>query len=286
MPNKEEIIKAIKQCAKKLGHPPSRSQFKTQTRISEYHIMKHFSSWSEAVRRAGLAPDMSNVRLDDKALLEDWGLLVRKMRQIPTRSQYLMKGRYTFRPFDTHFGPWSTIPDKFRKFAKGKPEWADVLALLPVKQPKKSARRKNLSKTFFNLESVSTTAASGVIYEKMSDRLVYGNYLDFRGLRHEPVNEAGVTFLFGMVAKELGYSVEAMQAGFPDCEAKRQIGPGKWQRVRIEFEFESRTFHNHRHDPNGCDIIVCWRHNWPDSPDNLEIVELSSVIKALPKSDI
>jgi len=49
------------------------------------------------------------------------------------------------------------------------------------------------------------------------------------GLRHKPANEQGVVLLFGMLAKELGYLIEAVQNGFPDCEAKRQIGPERWQ---------------------------------------------------------
>src|SRR6202011_3263281 len=115
---------------------------------------------------------------------------------------------------------------------------------------------------------------------KLSSRPTYGNPLDFRGLRHEPINENGVVFLFGMVARELGYLVEAVQAGFPDCEAKRQVGPGKWQRVRIEFEFESRNFRDHGHPMDGCDVIVCWRHNWEERPENIEVVELSRGIKS------
>jgi hypothetical protein len=109
--------------------------------------------------------------------------------------------------------------------------------------------------------------------------------MDFRGLRHEPVNEQGVVLLFGMVAKELGYIVEAVRSGFPDCEAKRQISPQRWQRVHLEFEFESRNFRDHGHSLTGCDVIVCWRHNWPDCPPHLEILELSSLIKSLPTSD-
>jgi hypothetical protein len=108
--------------------------------------------------------------------------------------------------------------------------------------------------------------------------------MDFRGLRHEPVNEQGVVLLFGMVARELGYTVEAVQSGFPDCEAKRQIAPRRWQRVHIEFEFESRNFRDHGHPLAGCDVIVCWRHNWPDCPPHLEILELSSLLPSLPAS--
>jgi hypothetical protein len=55
-------------------------------------------------------------------------------------------------------------------------------------------------------------------------------------------NEQGVVLLFGMLAKQPGFLIEVVQKGFPDCEAKRQIGPEQWQRVGIEFEFESRTF--------------------------------------------
>jgi hypothetical protein len=82
-----------------------------------------------------------------------------------------------------------------------------------------------------------------------------------------------------MIAGEIGYFVEAVQTGFPDCEAKRQVSNGKWQRVRIEFEFESRNFRDHGHDSNGCDVIICWRHNWPECP--LEVVELQSMLKTL-----
>jgi hypothetical protein len=54
-----------------------------------------------------------------------------------------------------------------------------------------------------------------------------------------------------------------------------------WQRVRIEFEFESRNFRDHGHPSTGCDVIVCWRHNWPECPGQIEVVELSKIIKSL-----
>jgi hypothetical protein len=79
--------------------------------------------------------------------------------------------------------------------------------------------------------------------------------------------------------------VEAVQGGFPDCEAKRQIAANKWQRVKIEFEYESRNFRDHGHDPDGCDVIVCWAHTWQDIPPNLEILELRSVIQSLAHHD-
>ena len=64
-------------------------------------------------------------------------------------------------------------------------------------------------------------------YNRLNDRPTHGDPIDFRGLRHEPVNEQGVVLLFGMVAREFGYQVEAVQTAYPDCEAKRQVDPGK-----------------------------------------------------------
>ena len=75
--------------------------------------------------------------------------------------------------------------------------------------------------------------------------------------------------------------MEAVQGGFPDCEAKRQTAPGKWQRVRIEFEYESRNFRDHGHSAADCDVIVCWSHNWSECPTTLEVIELRSVIASL-----
>jgi AcrR family transcriptional regulator len=110
---------------------------------------------------------------------------------------------------------------------------------------------------------------------------VYGAPIQFRGLRHAPINEQGVVFLFGMVAEDLGFQVEAIQGGFPDCEAKRCIDTrrNRWQRTRIEFEFRSSEFRRHGHPINGCDVIVCWIHDWPECP--LEVVELSQVVGIL-----
>jgi hypothetical protein len=109
--------------------------------------------------------------------------------------------------------------------------------------------------------------------------------MHLHNFRHEPVIEQGVVLLFGMLAKELSYVIEAVQKGFPDCEAKRQIGPERWQRVNIEFEFESKNFHQHGHPVTGCDVIVCWRHNWEQCPKHIEIFELSSVIRSLASSE-
>lgn len=282
-PTQAEVLDAIRTVASKLGRPPSRSAFFGQTGMTERQILNHFPSWNGAVFAAGLEPHSTNQKLEDDDLLIDWGNLIRKHRQIPTREQYRREGKYSPGVFEKHFGPWSAVPGKFREYAKNNAEWADVLALLPEPAPK--WRAVTSAQTLLNGTNVQQSTAGTARHGKLADRPTYGNPIDFRGLRHEPVNEQGVVFLFGMVAKELGYMVEAVQTGYPDCEAKRQVGPNNWQRVRIEFEFESRNFRDHGHPPDGCDVIVCWRHNWSECPEHLEVVELSSVIQTLSKSE-
>jgi hypothetical protein len=112
----------------------------------------------------------------------------------------------------------------------------------------------------------------------MKDRPVMGEPFDRSPMTNAPVNELGVMVLFGMMAAGLGLQVESVQGKFPDCLAKRQVAPGKWQHLRIEFEYESKNFKLHGHDPKGCDMIVCWRHNWKECPAEIEVVELSRLL--------
>jgi hypothetical protein len=279
----DDILNAIRNAALALGRAPSRSEFEAASGITEYQVLRFFPSWREAVRAAGLTPNTTNCPLAPEVLLEDWGELVRRLRRIPTRESYRQEGTFSPSGIEKKLGPWSNIPAKFREFADGKTEWADVVALLPAAIP--FATNSEWQRQDVRIQVGQSVSTPVHRHARLSGRPTYGNPIDFRGLRHEPVNEDGVIFLFGMVARELGYLVEAVQAGYPDCEAKRQIDAGKWQRVRIEFEFESRNFRDHGHPPDGCDLIVCWRHNWAECPANLEVVELRSVLGMLSSAD-
>ncbi|MEX2453904.1 MAG: hypothetical protein WD470_04330, partial [Rhodospirillaceae bacterium] len=105
---------------------------------------------------------------------------------------------------------------------------------------------------------------------------------------HAPVNEHGVVLLFGMVAAELGYAIDGIGASFPDCAAKRLVAAGprdadaRWEPVTVEFEFRSRNFAYHRHDPAACDVIVCWEHDWPGCP--IEVLELKGATARLARA--
>jgi len=276
-PDKKRIIDSIARLAKELGHTPSHAEFIARSGISAHRIMQCFEFWNDAVRAAGLCPRKRNARVGDRELLEDWGRHARRSGGLPTVHGYRRKGKFEPSTLQWRFGAWSKVPEAFRKFAKGKQEWADVMALLP------GCRGKGTSE--LNWDSPLCTSLHQVQQAPLGDRPTYGNPTNFHALRHEPVNEQGVVLLFGMLAKQLGFLVEAVQKGFPDCEAKRQIAPERWQRVSIEFEFESRNFRDHRHPLHGCDLIVCWRHNWDDCPKHIEVLELSRVVKSLAESE-
>jgi hypothetical protein len=112
----------------------------------------------------------------------------------------------------------------------------------------------------------------------MSGKSIVGDLINFRGLVYAPLNENGVIFLFGKIVHDLNMYIEEIKPGFPDCIARRFVGKG-WERVAIEFEHSSSNFKTHGHDPNQCDIIVCWEHDWPDC--SIEVIELKSEIQSL-----
>ncbi len=115
----------------------------------------------------------------------------------------------------------------------------------------------------------------GAVAIPLRNRGVVGEPIDFPGLTNEPTSESGVIYVFGLLAERLGFRVRHMQTGFPDCEALRRVGVGRWQPVRIEFEYLSGNFLQHKHDVKGCDIIVCWRDNWAGCP--VDVIALSDV---------
>jgi predicted transport protein len=118
----------------------------------------------------------------------------------------------------------------------------------------------------------------------MDKRTIVGSPINFRGFIYAPINEQGVVYLFGLVSEDLNIRVESIQQGYPDCTGIRFLGKGRWERVRIEFEYSSSNFILHRHDPKGCDLIVCWVDDLTDkqkedlAKEGVEIIDLKSRI--------
>ena len=270
-----EVIEAIRSVSKSIGNKVlTQTYFFANSDIKNSDVFRYFAKWSDACRAAGVEYDRSRERIPNEEILTDWGIVTRKLSHIPSLQEYKVKGKFGRNTFD-RFGKWIDVPDAFSNFFNGSDEWEDVLSI--VEQHSLKTKKK---KTIRKPKTIQQGGVRGWS-EKLENRTIYGEPINFRGLRHEPVNEQGVVFLFGMVAKDIGYLVEAIQGSYPDCEAKRQISRGKWQPVQIEFEYESKNFMEHGHDPKKCDVIVCWAHNWEECPIDIEVIALSEIIQKL-----
>jgi hypothetical protein len=291
--SRKRFLERIAQIALELGRAPSLAEFVSRTGVSKHSVTRDFSTWNRAVRAAGLKPAWFRKRLGQDKLLEDWGKAVRRNGAVPRRRWYQAHGKYDPITVEKRFGGWAGIPAAFLSFAEGRPQWSDVVLLV-----ERALRWQHRSKSLPPLAAYRRNApdqagrelppswlggraktAFQTLHKPLAGRPFYGNPVNFRGMPREPVNEQGVILLFGMLAQELGYAVESVQGAFPDCEAKRRVAPDKWQRVQIEFEFESKNFPLHGHSVEKCDVIVCWRHNWKRCPEDIEVLELSAILR-------
>ena len=273
---KDEVIAGIRACARKLGRVPTKKELREMTGISEKRVSNRFGSLGQGIRAAGLEPSGPGYHLKDDALLKNWAAVARKQGKLPTKHEYIAHGRYSTVPFEGRWKSWHKVPPAFKYWTGqtgAEVEWSDVLAM--VEKKTRQAEFRQSEEPQVDLPSTAMVVGKRPL---MAGRSVYGPLVLAPGLVHEPMDELGVVYVFGMVAHSMGFAVLRMQSAFPDCEAIREIQPGKWQRVRIEFEYESRNFVKHGHNKDECDLIVCWRHNWVECPKELEVVELKREI--------
>ena len=80
----------------------------------------------------------------------------------------------------------------------------------------------------------------------------------------EPQSECEVRERFRIINEAFGlFDVLISQEPFPDMVLR---SPRNGRIVRAEVETRSQHFVMHRHDPAGCDLIICWTHNWQEAP--------------------
>jgi len=269
--SRDDLIERVREIASVLGRETlPRAEFVRETGITVRQIEKHFDTWNELVEAAGLEPYERNLRKTDDELLaalrdafvEGGGILTR--RRLPKHCRF---GDYVYAK---RFGRWPNVLASFRAWVIENDPGFPYLDDLPED-----------ASSLAPASAGTTPAHSLRPWSVAATPTRYGPFLNFRGLQHAPINEQGVVFLFGMVALDLGYVVEGVGVGFPDCEAKRCVDKSgdMWERVRIEFEYKSPNFLDHGHRATECDVLVCWQHNWRECP--VEVLELRSAIETL-----
>jgi len=85
-----------------------------------------------------------------------------------------------------------------------------------------------------------------------------------------PTNETQTREWFAAHLDLYGYDIVVSGGAYPDYELRDADG----KIYRVEAECESINFIRHRHDPAGCDFVLCWVHNTIDFP--LPVLELST----------
>lgn len=269
---KEDVIEGIKKLAGELGRTPSLNELAVNGKVSKHAIRRHFGQYMAALAACGLERNGNGYRVSMRALFEDWMRLVRQLGKIPSILDYEAHGRYSVSPYARQFGGWLNVPAGVLRYAQVEHlenEWKDELDMVAA----------HLQTTPKRTPNPTWISSSFCVPRILPSELIYGPPMVDTDLMMEPTNEQGVLFLFGAMARKLGFAVIRVQTGFPDCEAYREVEPGRWQRVWIELEEESRNFLKHGHDPAKCHLIVCWRHNWEECP--LEVVELKSAVRTL-----
>jgi hypothetical protein len=103
---------------------------------------------------------------------------------------------------------------------------------------------------------------------------VVGDPFNDPGFRFAPTNAKGVLLLFVRKVGDLNMYVEEVPEEFPDCFVRRQTEHG-WKRLAVIGAFHSSALRTRGPELSGCDLVVCWKHDWSDCP--LEVIELRTI---------
>ena len=116
---KEEVIAAIRECAGKMGRPPKFSEFTSAfPAIKMGTIRKYAGTYTLALREAGLDCLGSGFEVAMDDLFRDWAVIVRKMKKLPTMTEYEHQSKYSVRPLTGRFKRWAQMPRGMHEYAR------------------------------------------------------------------------------------------------------------------------------------------------------------------------
>jgi hypothetical protein len=272
--SKQEIIAEIRKLKKKLGRIPTLKELVRLTGVSRFAITVRFGMYKNALVECGLYKPGNKLQVDE--LFDDWAAVARKLGKAPSIGEYRKHAKYSHGPLISYFGGWRHVPAGLLQHGRAQQkeqEWPDVMQLLAwyvEPGPGGAGARKQLP------------PGPSVPKPRISPgEPIYGAPFFWTPLAMAPTSENGVMFLFGSLARKLGFMMIRIQPGFPDGEGFREVEPGRWQLKKLEFELESRNYVTHGHPVGGAHILVCWKHNWPECP--LEVIELRRMVPEMPK---
>ena len=229
-----DLIQDWKRVGKKLGRRPSRAEYVREGKYSAGAFVARFGSWGKVGSRL---PKMPKVPKNSKLKTEN-----RKGREL-TRGECVSKAESgSFHGDKALAFQWGQSLAAIPAPLAGKRRVTEAVAqlvvntLLGANSNWQMAIDQNQNQNHFTTEVTKEhgggrNGRNGNLELRgvNKDRPVMGEPFDRSPLTNAPVNELGVVLLFGMVAADMGFQVESLQGKFPDCEAKREVSPGKWQ---------------------------------------------------------
>jgi hypothetical protein len=205
MDERQAAIDQIKTIASDLGSERvPRHEFLRRSGFGERKIQRLFGSYNGLIEAAGLTPQRFPVSgtpfYDDRQLLDEVVRVLRLPDSKPTRVFFEQNSNVSTTVCERRFGGWISAIRR-----------ADEL-LDPVKEPALVARIREYTSSPARPKKLTpeggpdavAAASEGATVEHDGYQLilggstnVYGEFINFRGLQHAPVNEQGVVFLFG-----------------------------------------------------------------------------------------
>lgn len=148
--------------------------------------------------------------------------------------------------------------------------------------PEHLAKRIGLNRTVLELESEEWG-----LLDKALNRVknLFQGLNNFEGICRAPQTEQEGIILFGKLSQHLKMRIEYVGKPFPDALIRVKEG-NRWTTKAAEFELNSSDFERHGHlksmkKGKGCDMIICWKHDWTEKPRNLQIVEIRKELEEI-----
>jgi len=167
------LISELRRVAENLGQDTiSRRQFAYHGRVSAGLVERRFGTWKKALEAAGLQANDRFKKLAEVDLEAEFRRVHAKLGTAPTRNEFAIESSYSPTVYDKRYGTWSkTVGHYLGEQAKPVPSTAVDPVGSPLPWPEST------------------------VVERTAKRM-FGAPLNFRELRHEPIDEQGVVYLF------------------------------------------------------------------------------------------
>jgi hypothetical protein len=261
--SQEECLKEIRRVANILNtNYISQRDFNKHSKILSATIRSKFNSWEKALMISGLKPGKNFYKtIELKELANEFYEVAKRLSYIPSLNQMVHRGKFSERTYTRKFKKYSTFKAIVSKYIVDEQLCKDknIIHLFEIEAK--------------NIKSDTPIQEIRPHYE--------GKTLNFRHFAYTPTYENEVVSIFSAVAGELGFEIITIRDAFPDCKARRksQNFRNRMQDCLIEFEFKSSDFVKHKHPIDGCNLVICWEHDWLECP--IEVLNLKTEINKL-----